>query len=538
MASLETDFVTSPAQVVTPKSPPWREILVFSFLPFLIAIFFTFGYTPDDVFITLRYAVNFVHGYGLVFNQGQHVQGFTSPLDLAVAIVVYLIPGGFVLLKMKLVSVLFGLLAVREATYILWESRIPRWAFRFGCMLIGACPVIAFASVNALETTLEAWLLLALTRRLINRGEDANTVVLGMLSFLAVLARPDALAPIALLAVTCLFLHRAIPLVRRISWLVGAGISALGTLAFEWLYFGSVLPNTYYAKELPLGRSLDLGSRYIFRILEPIFFGREFKLVLVANVMLCTAGVYSIVRRRHRYIFLIALFIGQALFILKAGGDYMLEERFLAVSEVPFLITEIFGLLLIVAFFRERIPDAAARTPSVVLVIVVTLVAVLPFRYINVPAWRIHGLRDAAILKANPDSTVSTLWTALPSLLHCVQPGQLVATTEIGFFGYTEPQVRILDLRGLTNRAIALGAPSAVKETWGVLDPYWYRRTSPVGRVLLEQRPTVIVEFDTLPMSKVLGGLYHLVRVKTYDQYPVSFYVPKSATSICNAARE
>jgi hypothetical protein len=527
----------APTQSQSSDPPPWNEVLLFTCVPFLVVVALAFAYTPDDVFITLRYAANFVHGHGLSFNPGQHVQGFTSPLDLAVAIIVYLVPGGFVLLKMKLVSVFFGLLALRETAFLLWEMKIPRWAFRLGCIVVASCPVIAFASVNALETTLEMWLLIALARRLITGGAGEQPVVLGLLAFFAVLARPDAIAPIAFMALTCIFIDRNIAMNRRLSWLIGAVVAALGTAMVELLYFRSLLPNTYYAKDLPLDRSLAFGSRYLFRILEPFSFGREFKIVLLVNVILVVAGIYAIVRHHQRCVYLVALFVGQAIFVLKAGGDYMPEERFLAVCEVPFVVTEILGVIMIVAFCRRYVRQGGVRTASIVLCIVLIAASTLPFRNTNAPAWRIHGLSDRAILIANPEPTIASLWIALPPILKCIHRGELVATSEIGFLGYSRLDLRILDLRGLTNRAVAMNSPAVMKETWGVRDLSWYLPTSPVGRVILEQKPRVIIEFDTVPMPVVLGGRYHLVKTKMVDLYPVSFYVPRGASSICAAAQ-
>ena len=63
------------------------ERLLFLYLPFAAVIALTFPTTADDPFITLRYAANLVHGYGPVYNPGQHVQGFTSPLHLLIAVV-------------------------------------------------------------------------------------------------------------------------------------------------------------------------------------------------------------------------------------------------------------------------------------------------------------------------------------------------------------------------------------------------------------------------------------------------------------------
>src|SRR2546423_1137519 len=38
----------------------------------------------DDAMISMRYAWNFVHGNGLVWNPGERVEGFTNPLMVAV----------------------------------------------------------------------------------------------------------------------------------------------------------------------------------------------------------------------------------------------------------------------------------------------------------------------------------------------------------------------------------------------------------------------------------------------------------------------
>jgi hypothetical protein len=55
--------------------------------------------------------------------------------------------------------------------------------------------------------------------------------------------------------------------------------------------------------------------------------------------------------------------------------------------------------------------------------------------------------------------------------------------------------------------------------------------------VILEQKPRVIIEFDTIPMPSALGGRYHLVKTKMVDFNPVGFYVPIGASSICAAAQ-
>jgi len=78
-------------------SPYLRRLFLWG--PFALVVVLTGGITSDDPLITLRYAANVVHGLGPVFNAGQRVEGFTSPLHLLVSIGVFLVPGGHALLR-------------------------------------------------------------------------------------------------------------------------------------------------------------------------------------------------------------------------------------------------------------------------------------------------------------------------------------------------------------------------------------------------------------------------------------------------------
>ena len=102
-----------------------NALLYGSFAAFSIL---TFCFGSEDAFITLRYAANLDHGLGAVFNPGQHVEGFTSPLHLLIVAGVYLVPGGHALLKIKLVSLVFGLLTLVAGKRLAALAHLPRWA--------------------------------------------------------------------------------------------------------------------------------------------------------------------------------------------------------------------------------------------------------------------------------------------------------------------------------------------------------------------------------------------------------------------------
>jgi hypothetical protein len=530
--------ISSPS-LVTPAINSRREHLFFAYIPFLVAVAMVFAFSPDDTFIILRYAANLLHGDGLAFNQGQHVQGFTSPLDLLVAVVAYLIPGGFALFKMKLASVIFGCLALREGLLLLEDQDIPLWAFRSGALTMALCPVMAFASINGLETSLEMWLLAAVARRLVAEGSKVSPLVVGSFAFAAVVARPDAVVPLACMALVGILVERGSLPLGRIRWFLGAVAAALVTALVEIIYFKSLLPNTYYAKDLALGRALSLGYKYLNSLLQPDGFDQLFHyprvvhLVFFLEAVLVITGLIDVFRHRRRSAYVVALIIGQILFVLKSGGDYMPGGRFLAAAAIPFITIETLGLVSAAGFLARIIRPQIRRIPMLLGSCLLVATSVAPLTYVNAPAWSIRGISDESLLVSGQALTLSPLWIKITKELACVPSGELIATSENGYLGFVRQDLRLLDLRGLTSRAIARNSPSAIKQTWGVQDYDWFVPTSPVGRILIGQHPSVIVEFDGTPTQDVLGGRYRFLKFVKTDELRVGLYVPSQEGELC-----
>jgi len=514
--------------------PTWLEQLGLWYLPFLAGVALTFSVTPDDALITLRYAANFVHGHGLVYNSGQHVQGFTSYLGLFVAIIVYLSPGALVLLKMKIASLIFGLLAIHEAGQLLYGLEIPRWSMRTGIFTAATCAIVAFASGNGLETSLEMWLLIAVARRLVVPRSLESSFVIGAFAVAAVLARPDALAPLTVMAVCGLLLELSQPLARRVAWFAGAIGAGVVTVIFNVFYFNSLLPNTYYAKSLPVSEALTLGYQYIQHLLQPEA-STQFNLVFILQVLFFSVGAFSSFRHHRRSIYLLALIVGQTLFVLKSGGDWMIGKRFLAAAAIPFIVIEVLRITLVASSIGRRLKQSVKRTPQMMVGMLLVFTSLAPFSVARAPAWSLSGLDDRSLIASGAPSAFSVLSAGVPSTLKCLKPGQLVATSEIGYLGFARLDLRILDVRGLTNRAIAMSAPSSLKTTVGVDDTNWYEASSPVGKVLLAEKPAVIAELDSLPQSYVLGGRYRLVKETVKRGVTLGFYVPRNSRGICQS---
>ncbi len=67
------------AAVLTPRSLPAIGLVIAAFLLWIVVAGRVLGeWQMDDAFISYRYASNLVHGYGLVYNPGEPVEGYTN----------------------------------------------------------------------------------------------------------------------------------------------------------------------------------------------------------------------------------------------------------------------------------------------------------------------------------------------------------------------------------------------------------------------------------------------------------------------------
>lgn len=198
------------------------------------------GSLIDDAYIFFRYADHLLAGDGPVFNPGERVEGFTSPLWLLLLAVAHKAGLGY-----AAAVTIFGLLA--SACTLPLVARLacraaPPAAALLAPLLVALHPGQAMWAVHGLETALFILLLVA--------GWAAVTVwgrpfLAGLLLGLAFWARPEAVLLVATLAGLRLW---------RGQWrvasrlLLGAAVAALPLLALRWFYYGSLVPNTFHAK--------------------------------------------------------------------------------------------------------------------------------------------------------------------------------------------------------------------------------------------------------------------------------------------------
>ena len=220
----------------------------------------------EDYYITFRVSQNFVSGHGLVYQAGERVQTFTSPLGVLLPALGLLITGkvaGALLFFRVLSAAALGGAAALMAAFgrdAGWKRASIWFIFVMGVL---NAKTVAFAA-NGMETGILLFFA-ALTWREITRpgGPRWSRLAVGYGGLMW--TRPDAfILAGAMTAAGWLFGARGAPTdVRRAWWRKTGAAVLVGGLIYApwflgaWMYYGSPVPQTIAAKAeiMPAGVS-------------------------------------------------------------------------------------------------------------------------------------------------------------------------------------------------------------------------------------------------------------------------------------------
>lgn len=210
----------------------------------------------EDAYITFRYARHLAAGNGLVYNPGEPVFGFSSPLwTLWNAL-------GYLLTHNPLLWARASSLAADIATLLvggaLLERRFSRTTASCFTFFFAVWPYFAAVAMSGMENS-AMLALIVVAGALVERQSPLAGPILGAVG----LIRPEGLACAAVLA------WRA----PRHAQLSAALVIAAGLGALGW-WFGTVIPQSVIAKAQVYGTRGPWVGRYWWDWLSPFFLGR------------------------------------------------------------------------------------------------------------------------------------------------------------------------------------------------------------------------------------------------------------------------
>lgn len=173
---------------------------------------------------------------------------------------------------------------------------------------------------------------------------------------------------------------------------------------------------------------------------------------VIALAAATVRGVDTGWRVARRYCF--ALAGVQLVFVLIAGGTGGFRPRFVIDALIPVVLLTAMGATVLCRRIPRWEPWLGA---GLIVVIAIASVAGL-LRYRDTVAALSDGVSDSALV-GRGGLGLSPIWVALPSMASRAPPGSTIASSEIGLLGMKRTDLRIVDLRGLTDRVIARDAP-------------------------------------------------------------------------------
>jgi hypothetical protein len=210
----------------------------------------------EDAYITFRYAQNLISGYGLTYNPGEHVMGFTSPLWtlwIALGMTLTVDPMIWTRVTTLFADVVTLVLAVQLLRR--HASTTSAWLF---AVFFAAWPYFSAVAVSGMENSMMLMLIL-LAATLAGRRTWTTGPALAALA----LIRPEGVVVAALIALRAPWRDR----------LVAAGLVGAAAVALT-LYYGSPIPQSLLAKSQIYGTPGPWSGRSWWEWVFPMALGR------------------------------------------------------------------------------------------------------------------------------------------------------------------------------------------------------------------------------------------------------------------------
>jgi arabinofuranosyltransferase len=278
-----------------------------------------YHFLGDDAFISFRYARHLVNGQGLVWNPGEHVEGYTNflwVLLMAAAIKVGLTP--------EWTSNALGIVSGAGVLLVLWLFG-TRLSSRRTLLALLPLPILALSrtftawTTGGLETMWFTFLITAALLAVVEEERRQVAIPMGSAALLglAALTRPEGMLFAGIVGV---WLAAETVLGRRhwrpfLTWSALVGGLVGSHLIWRHAYYGAWVPNTFAAK-VPAAW-WGQGLRYAYD------FTRAYGVPVCAPLV-----AWALWRQPDRNRLLIAsCVVSYALYVIAVGGDRF-EFRF------------------------------------------------------------------------------------------------------------------------------------------------------------------------------------------------------------------
>jgi hypothetical protein len=347
----------------------------------------------DDQMISMKYAKNLADGHGLVWNQGgDKVEGFTNLLWVLYMAVFHLLP--IPVSKISLFIQLSGMLFLTLNLVVL--KRIIDHISEGSEFLMVSLFLTAFYfplnywSLHGFEVSVLV-LLINLAVYFMIKHQEGDQFVSGpfIILGLATLIRMDMVIPYMVIFLCSFLPKKKRSLKNLVLGLLPLVITLGGQTLFRYLYYGEVLPNTFYLKMS--------GYPILLRITRGLYVFLDF--MWRSNWILFLPPFVLLFTKKYKQLRVFGyVILGQILYSIYVGGDswdrWGACNRFIVVAMPLFFVLLGLSLKEILALLKEKLHGSGRKHATEALVFVLFVLVVFSFNSLgetkHMTDWLLH----------------------------------------------------------------------------------------------------------------------------------------------------
>lgn len=380
----------------------------------------------DDAYITFRYAINVLNGYGLVYNPGENVLGLSTPLWACLLAFFYALGANF-----EIVAQVIGVVSLCLALMLYINGDLCRaLSYR---VALWSVPLVFLQMFNlstvfsGMETCTYLLVVVA-ALQLVARGERFGLAA--FLAGIATLFRPDG---VVLMGVVGLYsLLKGVPTAFRASFVFLCVY--LPWVVYAWLTYGSPVPHSVAAKQVLHPSSALSNLLYISELatINPV----DFVLVILGFSGL----IFLLGRREYRpFVLWLVLYLTG---LICSGLKPIFYWYYAPISF--FLLS--FGSLGVLLFLKSRnedlsLPDKQRRMFRIAHLCYLPAIALVSC---GSSLYRISQV-DAAIERDNTYRAIGAEYADR------VKAGDVIYVCETGVLGYAFIDNKMIDASGINS---------------------------------------------------------------------------------------
>lgn len=415
-------------------------------------VIFTNNTFVDDTYIFLRFARNIVNGHGIVWNIGEEpIAGFTSNIYLLICtLLTYFFSNP--IFSLQIFNII---LAIIGTIYMLkWYNFInPDLAKEnfVVALIIILSPAFQYWMISGMDALLSVVSLIFYIYFMTKSPETIKKHFLsGLFVAILTLIRPEFI--FLVLYQTVYLIIKKSKATNLTNMFLGFGMLFIPFYIAYYLYFGSVLPNTYYAKTGGGIYQILGGLDYLYISAKRMFGKAVFIIFLVIFLGFSFSAI-----KKHWYILGIAFTI--IILTIAKGGDHFQLGRFILPTVPLFLI-----------IFPETLKKSSLRfskyldANSYYIVIILGISILLSLNYFYQKQFsRIKGKQYFTASDYSdktpyfdyriPDWDDMSIEIGKQLKMTC-KPTETIALVPIGAIGYYS-ELQIIDMVGLVDKHIA-----------------------------------------------------------------------------------